>query len=148
MEKITKVILIILGSFFIIGLFNEEKYTGNNKEELQEEKIEVRQNSQDIVSEENIIKNKNSSQEKIESLPITTKENISQKNVVSRAKSYLDYSAFSYNGLIKQLEYEQFSHVDAIYGADNSGANWNEQAILKAQSYLDYSAFSRSGLID
>lgn len=73
---------------------------------------------------------------------------VSQKNAVAKAKSYLGYSAFSYTGLIKQLEYEQFLHADAVYGADNSGADWNVQVVKKAQSYMEYSAFSRGSLID
>ncbi len=72
----------------------------------------------------------------------------SQKNAVLKAKSYLGYSAFSRDGLVAQLEYEQFSHADAVYGADNSGANWNEQAAKKAKSYMEYSAFSRGSLIE
>lgn len=79
--------------------------------------------------------------------PIST-ETVSQKNAVKKAKSYLGYSAFSHDGLVAQLEYEQFSHVDAVYGADNSGANWNEQAAKKAKSYMEYSAFSRGSLIE
>ncbi len=70
-----------------------------------------------------------------------------EKNALKKALSYLDYTAFSYKGLIKQLEFEGFSHEEAVYGADNCGADWNEQAALKAQSYLDYTAFSRDGLI-
>lgn len=38
---------------------------------------------------------------------------------------------FSYTGLIEQLEYEQYSHDDAVYAADNCGADWNEQAAKK-----------------
>lgn len=75
-------------------------------------------------------------------------ETMGQKNAVRKALSYLDYSAFSYSGLINQLEYEGFSTEDATYGADNCGADWNEQAARKAQDYLDYSSFSRDGLID
>ena len=55
---------------------------------------------------------------------------------------------FSYTGLIEQLEFEQYSHEDAVYAADNCGADWNEQAAKKAQDYLDIMAFSRQGLID
>lgn len=78
--------------------------------------------------------------------PIST-ETVSQKNAVKKAISYLGYSAFSHDGLVAQLEYEQFSHADAVYGADNSGANWNEQAAKKAKSYMGYSAYSRGSLI-
>lgn len=75
-------------------------------------------------------------------------ETVSQKNAVRQAKAYLGYSAFSHDGLVAQLEYEKFSHADAVYGADNSGANWNEQAAKSAKNYMEYSAFSRGSLIE
>lgn len=71
-----------------------------------------------------------------------------EKNALSKAKSYLAYSSFSYKGLIEQLKYEGFSDVEATYGADNCNADWNEQARQKAKSYIEYSSFSRSGLIE
>jgi len=67
---------------------------------------------------------------------------------LNKAKDYLAVMAFSYTGLIEQLEYDGFSHEEAVYGADGCGANWNEQAAKKAQSYLDVMSFSRSGLIE
>jgi len=73
---------------------------------------------------------------------------ISQENALQKANDYLDYSAFSYQGLIEQLEYEGFAHEDAVYGVDNCGADWNEQAAEKAKDYLDYSAFSYQGLVE
>ena len=83
-----------------------------------------------------------------ESVPDTAaKETVGQKNALRSAKSYLDFSAFSYNGLIGQLEYENYSHEDAVYAADNCGADWNEQAAKSAKSYLNFSAFSYDGLI-
>lgn len=80
--------------------------------------------------------------------PTVSSETVSQKNAVRKAIAYLGYSAYSRDGLIAQLEYEQFSHADAVYGADNAGANWNEQAAKKARQYMDYSAYSRGGLIE
>lgn len=71
-----------------------------------------------------------------------------QKNALKKAESYLSFSAFSREGLIDQLEYEKFSHDDAVYAVDHCGANWNEQALKKGKSYLDYTAFSYQGLID
>lgn len=73
---------------------------------------------------------------------------IGEKNALKTAYSYLNYTAFSYIGLIDQLEYEGYTHSEAVYAVDNCGANWNEQALLSAYSYLDYTAFSYSGLID
>lgn len=71
-----------------------------------------------------------------------------EKNALARALQYLDYSAFSYSGLVEQLEYEGYSHSESTYAVDHCGANWKEQATKKALSYLDYSAFSNSGLIE
>lgn len=71
-----------------------------------------------------------------------------ETNAVKKAKSYLGVMAFSYKGMIEQLEYNGFSHEEAVYGADNCGANWKEQAAKKAESYLSIMAFSKSGLIE
>lgn len=46
-----------------------------------------------------------------------------QKNVMAKAKSYLNHSGFSYNGLVEQLEYEKFTHEDAVWAADNCNAD-------------------------
>lgn len=73
---------------------------------------------------------------------------VGQQNALRAAEQYLDYTAFSYEGLIEQLEYEQYSHEDAVYAADNCGADWNEQAAKAAADYLEYTSFSRDGLIE
>ena len=78
----------------------------------------------------------------------TGEPTMGQKNALAKAKSYLNYSAFSYKGLIEQLEYEKFSTSDATYAADNCGADWFEQAAKKAKSYLSFTSFSRDGLIE
>lgn len=69
-------------------------------------------------------------------------------NALDTAKSYLDFSAFSYQGLIDQLLYEKYTQEEAVYAVDNCGADWNEQAARCAQEYMDYSSFSRQDLID
>ena len=71
----------------------------------------------------------------------------SQRNALRQAKSYLEYSAFSYQGLIGQLEYEKYSTADATWAVDHVGADWNEQAARKAKSYLEFTPFSRDQLI-
>lgn len=70
------------------------------------------------------------------------------RNALNQALDYLDFSSFSYTGLIKQLEYEGYTTDEATYAADNCGADWMEQALDEAISYLDFSAFSYTGLID
>lgn len=80
-------------------------------------------------------------------LPSSTPEaTTGQKNALEAAKRYLEGMAFSYEGLVKQLEYEKYSHEDAVYAATNCGADWNAQALKKATSYLEVMAFSASGL--
>lgn len=69
-------------------------------------------------------------------------------NALKTAKNYLSFMTFSYDGLINQLEYEQYSHDEALYAANNCGANWNEQAEKKAKQYLKSSSFSKDRLIE
>ena len=78
----------------------------------------------------------------------TANMTMGQKNALQSAKSYLAFTAFSYDGLIEQLEYEQYSHDDAVFAADNCGADWFEQALSSALSYLDFTAFSYTSLIE
>jgi len=70
-----------------------------------------------------------------------------EKNALKKGKEYLRVMPFSYRGLVKQLEYEGFSKEEATYGADNCGADWNEQAVQKAKDYMNTMSFSRNGLI-
>ena len=80
--------------------------------------------------------------------PEPDEQTLGEKNALSSALDYLDIMAFSYSGLVEQLEFEGYTHEEAVYAADNCGADWNEQAALKAESYLDIMSFSREGLID
>ena len=79
----------------------------------------------------------------------------SQEQAIKSAKSYLEYTAFSRQGLIDQLssEYgEKFPVEDATYAVDylesTGQVDWNEQAARSAAQYLEHSSFSRQGLID
>lgn len=90
--------------------------------------------SETIITPEPVIEEKNNS------------PTIGQENALQSAKSYLNVSAFSYQGLIDQLEYEKYSVEDATYAVDNCGADWNAQALKSAQNYLNISAFSYQGL--
>lgn len=73
---------------------------------------------------------------------------LGQQNALKQAKRYLDLAGFSYQGMIEQLEYEQYTHEEAVYAADNCGADWKKEAVKKAKSYLDLTSFSKQGLID
>lgn len=73
---------------------------------------------------------------------------VSQQNAKGKAADYLEFSAFSRSGLIKQLEFEKFSAADATWAVDKLKVDWNAQAALKAKEYLEYQSFSRAGLVD
>ena len=76
------------------------------------------------------------------------KVSIGERNALAKAKEYLRVMAFSYNSLVRQLEFEGFTQDECTYGVDNCGANWNEQAVRKANEYLKSGSFSRQGLIN
>lgn len=70
------------------------------------------------------------------------------KNALKSAQNYLSIIPFSYKRLVEQLEYEEYTHEEAVYAADNCNADWYEQAKKTAKSYLDIMGFSRAGLIN
>ena len=84
----------------------------------------------------------------VEEKPESNNVSLGEKNALDSAKSYIKFSDFSYEGLIDQLEYEKYSHEEAVYGADNCGADWNAEALDCAKSYIDLSDFSYQGLIE
>lgn len=73
---------------------------------------------------------------------------LSQRNAKETAANYLRFQAFSRKGLIEQLEYEGYSHKDAVYGVDANQVNWKLQAAKSAKNYLRTMAFSKSGLVN
>lgn len=64
------------------------------------------------------------------------------------AKNYLKVSAFSREGLVRQLEFDGFSHEEAVCAADNCQADWNEQALKAAENYRSIIRMSAYELIN
>lgn len=96
---------------------------------------------------ESILNSIGSEQEEPSLNTIIDNSTLGEKNALRSAKSYLSFSAFSYTGLIRQLEYEGYTTEEATYAVNNCGADWDEQALKTAKSYLSHSAFSYTGLI-
>ena len=78
-----------------------------------------------------------------------------QKHAYNACLSYLEYTAFSKQGLIDQLssEYGEGYPLEVAEFAVNKieergEVDWVEQAKRSAQNYLDFSDFSKQGLID
>lgn len=85
--------------------------------------------------------------------PTTTRSGFTpaQDQAIAKAKSYLGFAGFSKQGLIQQLEFDQFSTADATFAVERleatGGVDWNEQAVKKAKSYLSFTSFSLPGLV-
>ena len=87
-------------------------------------------------------------QEKQGAAPADDRTTEGEKGALETALRYLSVSAFSPNGLVKQLQYEGFTMNEAVYAVNKCGADWNEQALKKAKTYLSVSAFSYRGLTE
>ncbi len=133
-----KVLNVFMALFIVIIL-------GNIIPDSKPEKPEP-QNVETLANEDTRTESKSEAVKPVEKPKVTLTSG--QENALEKAVDYLNYTAFSKKGLMDQLEYEGFTHADALYAADNIGTDWNEQAYLKAVDYLEYSAFSRDGLIE
>ena len=77
------------------------------------------------------------------------------EQAIKQANDYLEYSAFSRQGLIDQLSSEyggkftiEETENAVEYLENTNSVDWYEQAVRQAKSYLDYSAFSEQELIN
>ncbi|MGU9538978.1 Ltp family lipoprotein [Clostridium tepidum] len=51
----------------------------------------------------------------------TSSQTMGQKNALKAAESYLGFMAFSYQSLVEQLEFDGYTHEEAVYGAEANG---------------------------
>ena len=70
-----------------------------------------------------------------------------KSNAQRTAEDYLQTQSFSRKSLIHQLEFEGYTHSQAVQGVDATNADWYAQAAGSAKEYLQTQGFSRSGLI-
>jgi predicted 3-demethylubiquinone-9 3-methyltransferase (glyoxalase superfamily) len=87
-------------------------------------------------------------EEAAEPQPTTESISIGKANALKAAQGYLDIMPFSAKKLVEQLEFNGYSHDDAVYGASNCGADWNQQAAAAAKNYLNLMPFSKEKLIE
>lgn len=153
---LASLLMVVIG-FIIIP--SHTPTTQKTADTTTQEAAQVEQAEQEVakVAEVEEETPKETATETAEEIPATTEEiseepaqeiTIGMKNALNKALSYLRISHFSYDELIEQLEYNKFTHEEAVYAADNCGADWNEQAALKAADYLSHFSFSRQELID
>ena len=75
-------------------------------------------------------------------LVITTVMLLANNYAIQKAKLYINTMPFSKEGLIHQLEYDKYSHSDAVNAVNSLNIDWREQAIRKAKQYLMVMPFS------
>ena len=73
---------------------------------------------------------------------------MSQENAVRAANDYLRDQGFSREGLIEQLEHDEYSAEDATFAVDSITVDWNAQAAKVAKEYLRDQGFSHGELIE
>lgn len=155
-KKTLSIIALVISCIWLFGIIatssgNKKSASSNNTNtetqvELSEE-VEETASIPEPVVEENVVEEPEKEESIVEEEPKISMTK-GQENALKKADTYLRMAGFSYNGLVEQLEFEGFSKEDAIFAADNCGADWNEQAARKAETYLDMTAFSRQGLIE
>lgn len=78
---------------------------------------------------------------------VTTKEN--REDAILDAKYYLSsFLSYSKPLLIERLEKDGYIHENAVYAADNCGADWNEQAVKRTKDYLSFEPHSYNKLLE
>lgn len=125
----------------------EAERVAQEKAEKEEAERKKQEEEQKAMEEQERLKEEQRQKEEEEKQKIAN-ASLGEKNALNSAKQYLNYTAFSYKGLVEQLEFEGYTSEEAKFGADNCGADWNEQAAKSAKQYMNYSSFSRSGLLE
>lgn len=64
------------------------------------------------------------------------------EGAVNSAKDYLKFMAASKTKIISFLKKKGFNEEEAIYGAENCGADWYDQALRMAMFYLNVQEFT------
>jgi hypothetical protein len=147
-----KIIVTVFLGICVIGTYGTQNSNSSQPAESANENIKVTTIAA-VTTTDKISSDKNTTTTKAITTTVTKSVDtysptLGEQNALSSAKNYLNTTAFSYNGLIKQLEYEKYSDKESKYAVDNCGADWNEQAAKKAKEYLNTSSFSRKELID
>ncbi|MDE5768644.1 MAG: Ltp family lipoprotein [Oscillospiraceae bacterium] len=150
---------------FIIGVAVGTTSTETNKHEMIEDIISVtetklEQTTFEKPTIENIEETESITETEIttviteittETTTIQTEQDTtedSKNEVLQCALQFIEFSDYSYNGLVEILEFQGYSHEEAMYAADNCEADWNAEAIESAEGYLKVRNFSKEELIN
>lgn len=146
--------LIFLAAIVILGAISGK----GKKTEIATSQKTTTESTQKIESSKNTPKqteNESATEEKTDLNSLLKELKIGEKNAVLSAINYLQFTAFSREGLINQLSSEYgdgYSLDEATFAVNflenHNLVDWEEQAIKSAKHYLSFTAFSRKGLIN
>lgn len=142
---------IILTAYIVVSDVDSDRLLVQADKFGQEEQSVIAEPAKPVEAAEtkNIAENRTETEsEAEEKREDSSKLSLGQENAIRSAKTYLEFMPFSYQGLVRQLEFDKYTEEDAVFAADNCEADWNEQAVRSAKSYLEYSSFSKEGLIE
>ena len=109
-------------------------------------KSEKKEESDDDLKKESEsdddLNNENESNPYSELEPVFYNTIYGNEGAVNSAKNYLRFMAASKTKIISFLRKKGFSEEEAIYGAENCGADWYDQALRMAMSYLNVQEFT------
>ena len=125
-SRVWIVLFSIIGFFILISMFSQVK---ESTDSLSSTSVQSLKTNSEITSENDSF-------------------SVSQKNAVKKADSYLSFTSFSREGLIRQLKHDGFNSEESAIAVDSLFIDWKKQASLKAESYLSFTSFSCEGLID
>ena len=135
-------------------LMEENKY--NVKETIPDDKIDdinkqitiETDNKNNITDVETNDEEDDELNKEDESNPYSELEPVFYNNIygnegaVNSAKDYLKFMAASKTKIISLLKKKGFTEEEAIYGAENCGADWYDQALRMAMYYLNVQEFT------
>lgn len=135
-------------------LMEENKY--NVKETIPDDKIDdinkqitiETDNKNNITDVETNDEEDDELNKEDESNPYSELEPVFYNNIygnegaVNSAKDYLKFMAASKTKIISFLKKKGFNEEEAIYGAENCGADWYDQALRMAMFYLNVQEFT------
>ena len=139
------IVAIALGSFIKYAIDNDmfkknSDDTVSTGQNTSNTSVKQTENSQKITESGKKPSNNNTSDR--------NKLSIEAQNAYESAKDYIDFMAFSKNGLIKQLTLEGYSKDAATEAVDSLNVNWNEQAARSAKEYLEFTSLSKAALLN
>ncbi len=131
----------------------QEEPAEEPKEEPTEDEPAEKESEKEEPAEEEPTEDEPAEKESEKEEPAEESMTVEQENAVQAARDYLDFMAFSKEGLIDQLSSEAgdgYPEDVARFAVEHieSEVDWNEQAVKSAESYLELMPFSRAELID